>query len=180
MMRFYFSVFATFIMLFTTTAQKSDFHQTFETLEKGKDITKLQNGKFTAWGKSTWTVSEKKGKGNRASDKFASSDGTMNATLVVYKNLEVGATYEFRVAVKITNAKGNAKKTNYSVKASSGKKGDIHKYGEVKLVEPGGNNWKLHRFEFTVIEGREKVALQVYRWAEGVILNIDDFQLIKK
>ncbi|PCI33657.1 MAG: hypothetical protein COB60_07425 [Flavobacteriaceae bacterium] len=180
MMRFYISVIAIFALIFTANAQKSDFYQSFEPLEKGKDITKLKKGKFGTWGKSTWTVTEKKGKGNNKSDKFASSNGAINATLVHYKTLEVGVTYVFSVAVKMTHAKGNVKKTNYSVKATSGKKGNTHKYGEVKVVEPGENKWKQHTIEFTVVKGREKVTLQVYRWAEGVILNVDDFKLIKK
>ena len=165
---------------FSVYAQNTNFSQNFENLDSGKDITKLEKGKFTTWGNSTWTVTEKKGAGNNKSDKFASSDGAVNATLVLFKTLEVGATYEFSVAVKMTNAKGNAKKTNYMVKATSGKKGDMHKYAEDKVVEPGENQWKQHKIQFTVIEGREKVALQVYRWAEGITLNVDDFKLEKK
>ena len=80
----------------------------------------------------------------------------------------------------MTNVNGAAWKTDYNVKATAGKKGDIYIYGEDKVKEPGENKWKTHKIEFTVVEGREKVADQVRRWAEGVTLNIDDFKLIKK
>lgn len=165
---------------FQTQAQNNNFNQDFELLAKGDNILKLQKKKFTTWGKSTWTVSETEGQGNNKSNKFASSGAEENATLVLYKDLEVGSTYVFSVAVKMTNAQGAAWKTNYSVKVTAGKKGDIHVYGEDKVKEPGENKWKTHKMEFTVVEGREKVALQVYRWAKGVTLNIDDFKLIKK
>ena len=73
-----------------------------------------------------------------------------------------------------------AQNKNFNQDFESLEKDDIHVYGEDKVKEPGENKWKTHKLEFTVIEGREKVALQVYRWAEGVTLNIDDFKLIKK
>ena len=180
MKKIQFVVIAIFACLLSMNAQDGNFKQDFETLEKGKDITKLQKKKFSAWGEAKFTVTEKKGKGNNGSDKFASSDGAVNATLVLYKDLEVGATYVFSVAVKMTNVQGKAAKANYAVKATSGKKGDIHGYGQDKLVAPKANKWKEHKLEFTVIEGREKVTLTVYRWAKDVTLNVDYFELIKK
>ena len=41
----------------------SKWNQNFENLEKGTDLLTLAKGKFVGWGKSTWTVTEKKGKG---------------------------------------------------------------------------------------------------------------------
>lgn len=160
-------------------AQNGNFKQDFESLEKGADVTEGKK-KFASWGDAKFNVTEEVGKGNKDSNKFASSDGAVNATLVQYKTLEVGATYVFSVAVKMTNVNGKAAKANYSVKATSGKKGDTHSYGQDKLVEPKANNWKEHNIEFTVIEGREKVTLSVYRWAKDVTLSVDDFKLVKK
>jgi len=179
MKRLSISIIAIIAFMLTANAQKSESNQDFENLEKGKDITKLQKEKFTTWGKVTYTVTEKEGKGYNKSNKFASSSDEENATLVLYRNLEVGATYVFSAAVKITGANVDWK-TNYVVKVSSGKKGDMHQYGGEKVKEPGANKWQNHEIEFTVIEGREAVMLQVYRWAEGVTLNVDDFKLIKK
>jgi len=180
MKQLFISLSVIFIFTLTVNAQKAVFNQDFESLEKGADITKLQKGKFSAWGDAVFTVSAEKGKGNNKSDKFASSDDVVNATLVRYKDLEVGATYEFSVAVKMTNFSGNGSKVNYTIKVASGKKGDVHSYGEHKKVTPKGNTWKDHKIEFTVIEGREKVAFQVFRWAKDVTLNVDDFKLVKK
>ena len=174
------STIAIFAVSFSINAQNSNFKQDFEALENGADITKLKKGKFASWGDAKFSVTVKDGKGNKGSNKFASSNGAVNATLVRYKTLEVGATYVFSVAVQMTNVKGNASKSNYTVKVASGKKGDVHIYGDNKMVAPKANNWKEHKIEFTVIEGREKVAFQVYRWAEGVTLNVDDFKLVKK
>lgn len=175
-----FSLLIICISFTSVNAQKTIFNQDFETTERGSDVTKLQTKKLNAWGKSKFTVTENKGKGNRNSNKFASSSDSENSTLVLYKNLEVGSTYVFTVAVKMTTHSDKASKATYNVKATSGNKGDIHTYGEDKTTTPKTNKWKEHKIEFTVIEGREKVAFQVYRWAEGVTLNVDNFNLIKE
>ena len=103
-----------------------------------------QKKKFNSWGKVKWTVTEEEGKGYNKSNKFASSSDEENATLVLYKNLEVGATYVFSAAVKITGTDVDWK-TNYSVKVASGKKGDMHQYGTEKVKEPGANKWQIER-----------------------------------
>lgn len=164
---------------FTSQAQKVIFSQDFESSSEGTNVKALQKNKLTTWSGAQFTVSENKGKGNNSSNKFASSHGTENAAIVLYRDLEVGATYVFSVAVKMTEVDGKSVKANYTINATSGKKGDMHRYGQEK-VEPKGNNWKVHKLEFTVVEGREKVALNVYRWAKDATLNVDDFQLIKK
>ena len=163
----------------TSNAQEKIFFQGFENSETGKNVTKTQTKKLNSWGKATWTVTEKKGKGFNDSNKYASCGGEESATLVLNKNLEVGATYLFSAAVKVTNTDVDWK-TNYTVKVASGKKGDIHQYGGDIVKEPGANKWQQHEIEFTVVEGRESVMLQVYRWAKDVTLNVDDFKLIKK
>ena len=63
MKRFCISLMAIVSFVITTNAQKAGFNQNFESIEKGKDITKLQKGKFTTWGKAIFTVSEEEGKG---------------------------------------------------------------------------------------------------------------------
>ena len=169
-------------MAFTVTsnAQNGKFNQNFESLNAGQNVTKLQKGKFSTWGKSTWTVTEKEGEGFNNSSKFATSGDEVGATLVKYSNLEIGATYVFSVAVKMTNVGQQAWKGNYVVNVSSGKKGDSHSYRKDKIEEPKANKWKKHELEFTVVEGRERVSFNVYRWAKGVTLNVDNFKLVKK
>jgi len=180
MKQFYMLVIVAIAYTSTANAQKGEFNQNFESLDAGKNITKLQKGKFVTWGKSTWTVTEEEGKGFNNSNKYASSGDEVGSTLVQYRNLEVGATYVFSVAVKMTNVGKQAWKGNYTVHISSGKKGDVHSYGKEKIIEPKANIWEKHELEFTVIEGRERVIFNVYRWAKDVILNADDFKLVKK
>lgn len=180
MKKLFISLITVTCLVFTVNAQKVEISQNFENLEKGTDILTLEKGKFNSWGKSTWTVTEQEGEGYEKSNKFASSGEAENATLVQYKNLEVGATYVFSVAVKMSNTGSQAWKTNYAVKAVSGKKGDMHVYKVDDMKEPGADKWTLHELEFTVVEGKERVALQVYRWAKDVILNVDNFKLVKK
>jgi hypothetical protein len=174
------------ILLFTfnisTQAQtKVKFNQNFENLEKGTDLLTLAKDKFGGRGKSTWSVTEKKGKGFNNSNKFATSGDEANTTLLKYTNLEAGATYVFSVAVKITNAGDKPWRSNYSVEALSGKsKDDSHIYAKNEVKAGKDNKWEKHNLEFTVIDGRENVVLKVYRWAKEVYLHVDDFKLEKK
>lgn len=151
-------------------------NQNFESLADGENILTLQKGKFNTWGKSTWTVSEDTGKGFNNSNKFAVSGSKASATLVKYKNLEVGETYVFTVAVKVTNTGGQSWKGNYSVKVLSGDKNNTHFYSKEEIKEPKEGQWKEHKIKFTVKEGNENVCFQVYRWKSDVILNVDNFE----
>ncbi len=164
---------------FSSKAQEVVFSQDFESFEKGKNLINFKKGLFKTWGKSTWKVTEKKGKGFEKSNKFASCGDEEGATLVKTIELEAGSTYIFSVAVKISNADTDWK-ANYNVRVLSGKKGDIHFYAKDDLKKPKANNWRKHEFEFTVIEGREKISFQVYRWAKDVTLNLDNFKIVKK
>ena len=101
--------------------------------------------------------------------------------MVKYTNLEVGATYVFSVAVKITNTGGQSWKSNFSVKVFSGKgKDDTHMYAKNDVKAGQDNKWEKHNLKFTVIEGRKNVVLQAYRRTKGVLLHVDDFKLVKK
>lgn len=168
------------ICSYSASAQKTIFNQDFESVNKGQNILKFEKQKLKAWGESQWTVKEKKGKGFAGSNKYVSCGNKQNSTLVRYENLEVGSTYVFSVAVKVNNPDAQSWKSNYTVKVTSGKKGDIHRYGEDKMVEPKNGKWIEHKIEFTVVEGRENVILQVYRFAASMTLSADNFKLIKK
>ncbi|WP_438988679.1 hypothetical protein [Polaribacter sp.] len=155
-------------------------HQDFESLEKGSDVLKARPNRLFAWGKSTWTVTEKKGKGFMGSDKFATSGDEVNETLVKYTDLEVGKTYVFSVAVKLTNV-NQSWKGAYSVKAIYPEsKENIYQYAVEEVKEAKVGKWKKHSLEFTVVEGKENVVLNVYRWAKDVKMHVDDFMLTEK
>lgn len=155
-------------------------HQDFESLEKGSDVLEARPNRLFAWGKCPWTVTEKKGKGFMKSDKFATSGDVENATLVKYADLEVGKTYVFSVAVKLTNV-NQSWKGAYSVKAIYPEsKENIYQYAVEEVKEAKVGKWKKHSLEFTVVEGKENVVLNVYRWAKGVKMHVDDFILTEK
>jgi len=161
-------------------AQSTVFFENFESLESGQNIAELQKKKFQSWGNAVWTVSESEGQGFDKSNKYVSSGNEENSALVKFKNLEAGASYVFSVAVKVTGFEGKPQNGNYNVKVTSGKKGDRHKYGKQDVKNPEADKWEKHVIKFTVIEGREKVVLQVYRWAKGTTIHVDDFKLEKK
>lgn len=174
-------IYTTFIILciaILTSNAQTLMNQDFESLDKGTNILELEKGSFNSWGKSTWTVSEKKKKGFDKSSKYATSGVAKNANLVKYRKLKVGEKYKFSVAVKMSGADMDWK-ANYIVKVFSGKKGDMHVYKEIKTKDTEQDAWHLHEITFTIKEGRENICFQVSRWAEGVTMHIDNFRLEK-
>lgn len=161
-------------------AQKTEYFQNFEDLNQGQNVLALKNKEFKGWGKSTFKVTENAGKGYNNSNKYASSGDQENTTLVKNMSLEAGKTYVFSAAVKMTNVEGQSWKGNYTLKVSSGKKGDVHIYDKEQIKEPTPDKWQNHKIKFTVKEGREAVVLQVFRWAKNTTLNVDDFKLTSK
>lgn len=157
---------------------QQNINQTFENLEAGTNVITMNKGKFASWQNGTWTVEEKEGKGHNNSDKYIKSNGKKSINIVKYVTLKAGETYTYVVSVKVDDI-DQSWKGNYTVTASSGKKGDTVTYGKEEIKDPATGVWKTHKISFTVEEGKEVVALQVYRWAEGVSLKIDDFKLIK-
>lgn len=179
-MRKFFIALIAIVAYGTTLNAQVIFQQDFEFLEKGEDILNLKRGKFNTWGKSTWTVTEEAGKGYNNSNKFATSGGEENATLVQYKELEPGEKYEFTVAVKMDGTGGANWKGNYSVKVSSGSKDKTHSYGKEEIKEPKEGEWTLHTISFKVKKGKTNVSFQVYRWKPDVYISVDNFKLVKK
>lgn len=179
MKSFYVSIIAVFALAFSTSAQVV-FKQDFEKLAAGQDILTLQKGKFSTWGKSTWTVTEAAGGGYANSDKFATSGPEENATLVQYRTLEVGETYVFSVAVKMDGTGGANWKGNYAVIASSGEKNKMHNYGKIEVKEPEEGKWQIHTIEFKVKKKKDVIAFRIYRWKPDVNISVDNFTIEKK
>lgn len=153
--------------------------QDFEKLQNGEDILNLSSGKFSTWGESTWTVTEQVGKGFENSNKYATSGGEENATLAQYRDLEVGETYEFSVAVKMDGTGGANWKGNYSVIASTGDKNKTHFYGKEEVKEPAEGKWQLHKIKFKVKKKKTSVCFRVYRWKPDVKISVDNFKIEK-
>ncbi len=166
--------FGIFALQAQTVVYKHDF-------EKAANVNvKNLKHKLTSWNKAQWKVVEKPGEGANGSNKFVASGPEENATLVLYKTLEVGETYVFSADIKVTGIKKKSFKTNYTMKATSGKKGDVHMYAKDEVKEAAPNEWTHHEIEFTVVEGRETTMFQIYRWAKGITLNVDNFKVVKK
>lgn len=166
---------------FISFSQEIEFKQDFESLQDGSDVLKAKRNRLFKWGQCAWSVMETEGEGFEGSNKYAVSKDSENATLVKYNDLEAGATYVFSVAVKLTDV-DQSWKSSYSVKVLSPEEGskENHVYGVNEVKDAVAGQWKKHNIEFTVVEGKEKVVLHVYRWAKGVSLNVDDFTLVKK
>ena len=166
------------IGVFSMNAQSVVYSHDFEKAPN-VNVKNLQH-KLATWNKAQWKVVEKPGDGANGSNKYVACGPEENATLVLYRKLEVGATYVMSVDVRVAGVKKSSYKTNFTIKATSGKKGDMHMYAKDEVKEATPNEWTHHEIEFTVIEGREETMFQVYRWAPNIELNVDNFKVIKK
>ncbi|GAB1308850.1 hypothetical protein KH5_15330 [Urechidicola sp. KH5] len=161
----------------TLSAQEVIFNQNFEKLPEGKQLLEQGKDRFFSWYDDTsWEVVS--GDGADEGKKFAVSSTNQQVNIVQYADLVAGETYVFSVDVKIDN-QGVAWKRNYSIGISSGKKGDSHSYKNEKIEMPVEGKWESHSFKFKVKEGREKISFQVGRWAEGGVLCVDNFKIVK-
>ncbi len=161
--------------------QKPEYKNNFEFYEDGTIITEpgVKKRLFT-WGKTTtFTAKTTESKGNKGSNGYAVSSENQGVNCVKYFNLENGETYIWKIAVKV---EGDVKssKGKYALKVLSGKGDMSHKYIEQIIDEPEFGKWIEYKNEFTVIEGYEKLNVQVSRWASGTKLCVDDFVVRKK
>ncbi len=162
----------------TVSAQEVILNQNFDNLPEGKQLLEPGKDRFFSWYENTtWQVVS----GDEADEgkKYAASSINQQVNLVYYADLVAGETYVFSVDVKIDD-QDVAWKRNYSIGISSGKKGDSHSYKNEKVETPAEGEWESYSFKFKVKEGREKVSFQVGRWAEGGVLKVDNFKIVKK
>lgn len=152
-----------------TFAQESVFFQDFETLVEGKGIKSKEMGGFNFWGKAKWKII------NENENNFARSNEVQGLSLIKVIKLEAEKSYKWKLKVKPSG--DNISRGNLVFSILSGPKEDRHEYLKVPVKNIKPNNWSVHEFDFKVISGREKVTLSLYRWAEGVVVDVDDFEL---
>lgn len=161
--------------------QKPEYNNNFEGYEDGTILNEpgVKKRLFT-WGETTtFTAKNTESKGNKGSNGYAVSSENQGVNCVKYFNLEKGETYVWQIAVKIEGDVPSWK-GKYSLKVISGKGDNAFKYIEENIDEPEFDKWIEYKKEFTVLEGYEKLNVQVARWASGTTLCVDDFILKKK
>ena len=165
----------TFLFLFFVTisfAQKEVYYEDFESQDIGAKLTSWKGMKFMGWNKSVWKVVEEN------DNKFGQSSDQQKVFLVKTFDLEAGATYRWSVDTKVVN-NGHGWKRSHTLTVTAKGDNDNHKYGFVSVDEPTSNKWNSSTIEFTVLDGKTKVSLQIFRFAEGAIMAVDNYKLTK-
>ena len=55
----------------------------------------------------------------------------------------------------------------------------MHKYGSVKINDPEIDSWNSNEIKFTILDDKTKVTLQIFRFAEGCTMAVDNYKLVK-
>ena len=151
-------------------AQERIFFQDFETLAEGKGIKSKEMGAFNFWGKAKWKII------NEDDNNFTRSNKIQGVALVKVIKLKADKNYKWKL--KVRPGGENSSRGNLVFSVISGPKEDRYEYLKQTVKNIESNKWSVHEFNFKVIPGREKVTLSLYRWAEGEVVDVDDFELI--
>ena len=170
-MRTYFTLTA-LLFVVLLSAQEDIYNENFESHPIDTELTKWKGLKFQGWNKSVWKVVEEEG------NKFGQSTDQKKVFLIKSFELEAGATYRWSVDTKAVS-EGKSFKRNHVLNVTNGNGDSMHKYGSVKINEPEIDSWNSNEIKFTILEGKTKVTLQIFRFAEGCIMAVDNYKLVK-
>ena len=163
-----------FIMVFSFfgTAQELVYELDFEDQTVGTEITKRNTLQFQGWNKSVWTV------GQEEDNKVASS--TTQAKVFLIKSFDVtpGNRYLWTLETKAVN-NGPAWKRTHVLSVVCGKGGESQQLIKENIAEPMNGTWTSSSLDFTVPQNKSEITLQLFRFADGTTLSIDNYKLFK-
>ena len=170
----FFHISILFIMVFSFfgTAQELVYELDFEDQTVGTEITKRNTLQFQGWNKSVWTV------GQEEDNKVASS--TTQAKVFLIKSFDVtpGNRYLWTLETKAVN-NGPAWKRTHVLSVVCGKGGESQQLIKENIAEPMNGTWTSSSLDFTVPQNKSEVTLQLFRFADGTTLSIDNYKLFK-
>ena len=172
-MKFYhLSVFFIIVLSFFGTAQELVYELDFEDQTVGKEITKRNTLRFQGWNKSVWTVEQEE------VNKVATS--TTQAKVFLIKSFDVipGNRYRWTLKTKAVN-NGPAWKRTHVLTVVCGKGEESQQLVKENIAEPKNGTWTSSSLNFTVPQNKSEVTLQLFRFAEGTEVSIDNYKLDK-
>ena len=156
---------------FMIHAQEIIYNQDFEDQKIGTELTKGKL-KFQGWNKSVWTV------GQEEDNKVATS--TTQAKVFLIKSFDVipGNRYRWTLETKVVN-NGPAWKRTHVLTVVCGKGDESHQLVKENIAEPKNGTWASSSLDFTVPQNKSEVKLQLFRFADGTEVSIDNYKLFK-
>lgn len=171
-MKFYhLSVLFIVVLSFFGTAQEVVYELDFEDQTVGTEITKGKQ-KFQGWNKSVWTV------GQEEDNKVATS--TTQAKVFLIKSFDVipGNRYRWTLETKVVN-NGPAWKRTHVLTVVCGKGDESQQLAKENIAEPKNGVWASGSLDFTVPQNKSEVTLQLFRFADGTTVSVDNYKLVK-
>jgi hypothetical protein len=167
----YFFIFFFGFLSFMINAQEIIYNQDFEDQKIGAELTKGKL-KFQGWNKSVWTV------GQEEDNMVATS--TTQAKVFLIKSFDVtpGDSYRWTLKTKAVN-NGPAWKRTHVLSVVCGKGGESQQLAKENIEEPKNGTWASSSLDFTVPQNKSKVTLQLFRFAEGATVSVDNYKLVK-
>ena len=172
-MKFYhLSVFFIIVLSFFGTAQELVYELDFEDQTVGTEITKRNTLRFQGWNKSVWTVEQEE------VNKVATS--TTQAKVFLIKSFDVipGNRYRWTLKTKAVN-NGPAWKRTHVLTDVCGKGEESQQLVKENIAEYKNGAWITSSLDFTVPQNKSEVTLQLFRFAEGTTVSVDNYKLVK-
>ena len=171
-MKFYhLSVLFIVVLSFFGTAQELVYNLDFEDQTAGTEITKGNTLKFQGWKNSIWIIEEEE------NNKVAKGSDQGKLFFVKQFNVESGATYQWEIDTRSRN-NGQGWKRNINLAVVCGT-GENSKLATASIEEPQSGKWISSNLKFTVPKDKTKISLQLFRFAEGTEVSIDNYKLVK-
>lgn len=171
MKKIYISIFLVVGLCISANAQKVVYELNFENLNIGTELTKGKL-KFQGWNKSVWTVQKD---GN---NKFGVSTDQKKVFLIKSFDLTPGDSYRWTLETKAVN-NGPAWKRTLILSVVSGKGDESQQLAKENIAEPKNGTWVSSSLDFTVPQNKSEVTLQLFRFADGVTVSVDNYKLVK-
>ena len=172
-MKFYhLTVFFIIVLSFFGTAQELVYELDFEDQTVGTEITKRNTLRFQGWNKSVWTVEQEE------VNKVATS--TTQAKVFLIKSFDVipGNRYRWTLKTKAVN-NGPAWKRTHVLTVVCGKGEESQQLVKENIAESKNGAWITSSLDFTVPQNKSEVTLQLFRFAEGTTVSVDNYKLVK-
>ena len=169
---FHLSVFFIAVFSFFGTAQELVYDLDFEDQTVGTEITKRNTLQFQGWNKSVWKV------GQEEDNKVASS--TTQAKVFLIKSFDVTPGYRYRwtLETKAVN-NGPAWKRTHVLSVVCGKGDESQQLAKESKAEPKNGAWASSSLDFSVPQNKSEVTLQLFRFAEGTTVSVDNYKLVR-
>ena len=169
---FHLSVFFIVVFSFFGTAQELIYDLDFEDQTVGTEITKRNTLQFQGWNKSVWTV------GQEEDNKVATSTTQEKVFLIKSFDVTPGYRYRWALETKAVN-NGPAWKRTHVLSVVCGKGDDSQQLAKESIAEPKNGAWVSSSLDFSVPQNKSEVTLQLFRFAEGTTVSVDNYKLVR-